>query len=136
MYAGRAEMVERFGEAEIIQLTDRDGLTGAVDDDRLRAAVDDGVNLIHGYLADRYRLPLTPVPPLARRWTCDLARWFLQPNAAPEQVKANYQRTLEELKAAAAGEISLDSEEAGSDLFGGTAEIAGPARVFTDLKGF
>ncbi|UQZ89537.1 DUF1320 domain-containing protein [Deltaproteobacteria bacterium Smac51] len=136
MYAGREEMLERFSEAELFQLTDLDGLTGAIVESKLAAAVQDAVNLIHGYLADRYSLPLNPVPALAVRWTCDLARWFLQPHSAPEMVKANYERTLAELKATAAGEIKLDAPEKASGLFSGTAEIIAPPREFSGLKGF
>lgn len=135
MYAGQAEMVKRYGEATIIELTDRDGQAGAIVPEVLEEAIVDAVNLIHGYLADRYKTPLNPVPPMAEMWTCFLARWFLQPHSAPEQVLANYERTLEELKAAAAGEIKLDSEEA-STLFSGTAELVGPGRIFEKMNGF
>ena len=135
-YATLADMVERFGEAEIIQLTDRDNQTGAVDEARLSAALADGVNLIHGYLARRYALPLNPVPPLATRWACDLARWFLQPHSAPEQVKANYERTLAELREAAAGDLLLDAPGLEDGLWSAAAEIAGPSRMFGKIQGF
>ena len=134
-------MVKRFGEEEIIQLTNRDNLSGeawpqAVDNKRLYASLRDAQNLIHGYLARRYTLPLTPVPHLAVRWSCDLARWFLQSHSAPEQVKDNYERTLAELREAATGDLVLDSEELG--FRNGAAEIVGPGQTFTnnDMKGF
>ena len=133
-YATINDLVKRFGEQEIIQLTDRDNLTGAVDKFRAAAAIRDAVNLIHGYLAKRYTLPLDPAPPLVTRWTCDLARWFLQPHAAPDQVKANYERTLAELREAAAGELLLGAEEVAP--WSDKAEIAGPGRVFDRMKGF
>lgn len=129
MYAGQADMVERFGESEMIQLTDREGRTGAIVPEVLEKAIDDSVSLIHGYLAGRYSVPLNPVPHLATRWTVDLTRWFLQPNAAPDQVKANYQRTLDELKAVAAGEITLEADD-NSGLWSGAAEISAPPRMF------
>lgn len=136
MYAGQAEMVERYGEGTIIQLTDRDNLTGAIVPERLTAAITDAVNLIHGYLGKRYRLPLNPVPHLAVRWTCELARWFLQPHSPPEKVKEDYLRALSELKAARDGDLTLDADEKDSGLFGGTAEIVAPKRIFRDIKGF
>ena len=135
MYATQADMVKRYGESDIIALTDREHLTGAIVVETLQAAIADAVNLIHGYLGKRYKLPLNPVPPLATRWTVELARWFLQPNSAPEQVKANFERAIEELKAARDGDLSLDAEEA-SPLFSGTAELVGPERIFEKMNGF
>jgi len=134
-YATVNDLVKRFGELEIIQLTDRDNLTGAVDKIRAAAAIRDAVNLIHGYLAKRYTVPLDPVPPLVTRWACDLARWFLQPHDAPDQVKANYERTLAELRDAAEGDLMLEGAEE-TPAWAGEVEIVGPGRVFGGLKGF
>jgi phage gp36-like protein len=134
LYATIGDLVKRFGEQEIIQLTDRDNNTGTVDKVRAARALRDAVSLIHGYLAKRYTLPLNPVPSLATRWTCDLARWFLQPHDAPEQVKANYERTLAELREAATGELDLGADELAP--WSGAAEIVGPGRPFGNMKGF
>ena len=137
-YAEASHMVDRFGERELIQLTVRPGVqpAAAVDGDRLGAALKDGFDLINGYLGKRYPLPLSPVPSLAVRWNCDLARWFLQPGQAPEMVKANYERTLEELRQAADGELSLGLEEGQGQAAGGDVYFAGPRRKFKDMKGY
>jgi phage gp36-like protein len=130
-------MIERFGERDIIQLTNRPNSGPAptgVDLERLESALKDAFDLINGYLGKRYPLPLEPIPTLAIRWSCDLARWFLQPGAAPEMVRANYERTLEELKAAASGELSLglpDTDMGG--LWSGGVDFVGPKRRFKDM---
>jgi phage gp36-like protein len=139
-YAGLDQMIERFGERELIQLTNRPGSAGPlpaeIDQERLAAALKDAADLIDGYLGKRYRLPLNPIPTLAVRWSIDLARWFLQPGAAPEMVKANYERTLTELKEAANGDISLGLPEEDSGGWSGDVQFSGPKRIFDDLTGY
>jgi phage gp36-like protein len=140
-YATQADMIERFGERDLIALTNRPGSSASpptIDEARLQSALKDAEDLINGYLGKRFSLPLNPLPSLAVRWSCDLARWFLQPISAPEQVKANYERTLEELKDAAAGELSLGVPENESGSWSGAAEISAPPRIFSSshLKGF
>lgn len=136
-YATPAQMVERFGQEELIQVSNRTGYPAAeIDPVTLAAALKDGSDLIDGYLGKRYAIPLKPVPSLAVRWNCDLARWFLQPGAPPEMVKANYERTLEELQAAADGSISLGVEDEKPDGWRGDVLFDGPGRNFRDMRCF
>jgi phage gp36-like protein len=129
-------MIERFGERDLIQLTNRPNsgpLPAAIDQERLDSALQDAYNLINGYLGKVYPLPLNPVPSLVVRWSCDLARWFLQPGTPPEMVKTNYERTLVELREASEGKMSLGLEEADNNgPWSGAAEIVTPKRKFTD----
>lgn len=72
-YATAASLAERFGEREIIQLTDRDGF-GVLDAARAAQVIAEVEAEVDGYLGRRYRLPLATVPPLVTRLVCDLAR--------------------------------------------------------------
>jgi phage gp36-like protein len=136
-YANINHMLERFGERDLVQLTTRPSSGPAptgIDTDRLDSVLKDAADLIDGYLGKRYPLPLSPVPSMVVRWSCDLARWFLQPGAPPEMVKTNYERTLEELKAAAAGDISLGLPEDQKDAWSGDVQFVGPKRKTDNLS--
>jgi phage gp36-like protein len=142
-YATVENLIERYGEREISQISTRPGVNPpgapAVDEERVEAALTDAFNLINGYLGKRYTLPLNPVPSLVVRWSCDLARWFLQPGAPPEMVKANYERCLAELRDIAAGNMTLgETEKDTSGPWSGRVESFGPKRTYRkdDLKGF
>ena len=83
MYATRQDLVDRFGAAELTQLTDRVNRPAAVIDDTIvDRALADASALIDGYLTARYTLPLSPVPSSLTRVCCDLARFFLWGKAA------------------------------------------------------
>ena len=98
-YATVQDMIDRFGEAELIQLTDLDLL--AVQAPKAQRALDDAQALADGYVGRVYRLPLVgcakpaPVPgdvgavqmvapPQLTRIACDVARYYLHDAVAPE----------------------------------------------------
>lgn len=112
MYAARQDMIDRFGEAEIRQLTDRrDPPAGAIDDTVLTEALEDADGLIDSYLAGRYALPLADVPKILKRYACDIARFYLWKDNAGEIVRQAYQDAEKFLKDVAAGKagIGLDA---------------------------
>lgn len=130
-YITQSQMAARFGEAEIDEL-----VTDTATFTRAEAAA---AALIDGYLASRYTLPLTIVPPLVIAWAEDLTRYNLWEERSPEEVRRRQEDALAQLKLLAEGKISLPP---GAD---GTlpAEPAAPAyysaeRVFTSdtLAGF
>ena len=53
MYASLTDMQRRFGEAELLRLTDLMGV-GQVDEAAVTVALTDASSLIDGYLAGRY----------------------------------------------------------------------------------
>ena len=93
-YATVADMVARFGELELTQLTDTDG-TGSYSTAAVNRALDDAFACADGYLGLVYQLPLLGcakpatvpgapfdyvVPPVLNRMVCDLARYYLMPD--------------------------------------------------------
>ena len=108
VYAVRQDMIDRFGEPEIRQLTDRlDPPAGAIDDTVLNEALDDADGLVDSYLAGRYALPLASVPKILKRYACDIARAFLWKDSAGETVHRAYEDAVKFLRAVAAGTASL-----------------------------
>lgn len=138
VYATVADMLERIGEPELIQLSDRTPpYTGAIVSETVQAALDDAAAEIDGFVQARYPLPLSPVPTLLIRIGCDLARKHLHRDRPTEAVKADADTARRQLQQIARGEISLQ-QASGSPAASDDARATGPARVFTadTLAGF
>lgn len=107
-YATQDDMVARFGETELVQLTDDAG-TGEVGPG-LATALADADQVINGYVAATYVVPLSPLPDLVVRWACDIARYFLHRDGAGPVVVQNYKDTLAALKDVAKGTMTLECQ--------------------------
>ena len=120
IYATVQDMIDRFGEPEMIQLTDADDLA-AVKPSRIELKLGDAHALADGYLGRVYALPLTgcakPVgvgavehvpPPQLTRAVCDIARYYLYDDLAPEsEVYRRFKQATAELQALAEGSTAL-----------------------------
>jgi phage gp36-like protein len=155
-YASVADMVARFGEEELVQLTDLETPPEAVNRSRVAVALRDAQGFCDAYLAQRYVLPLsgcadpnggsskTP-PPLLQRIVCDVARFFLYDDLAPEhEVARRYHAQIKLLEAIASGAVSLGcplgdavGEEVTGSSAGETEHGFAPRQVTDDsLRGF
>lgn len=105
-YATQQDLIDRFGEDELIQLTDRDG-DGAIDADVMDTALTDADAEIDGYLATKYQLPLATVPGVITQLACDVARYRLYDEHATEQVRNRYKDAVAFLTRLSRGEVSL-----------------------------
>jgi phage gp36-like protein len=123
-YATQADLVDRYGETELVQLTDRAGL-GVVDTVVLGKALADADAEIDRYLASRYAVPLTTVPATITRAAAELARYFLfaAAGAVPEPIKDRYTATVRWLEQIAKGALTLGVELTAPTDSGGTAEM-------------
>lgn len=134
-YATLADLIERAGEAEIRQVADRDR-DGAIDADVIEAALQDADNLVNGYVATKYAVPLASVPDLVRTWAVSIARYVLHRNGAPDHVEQDYKDALAALKDVAAGRLTLPVApgEAALSPVSGTVMGSHPPPVFTPDK--
>lgn len=108
-YASLDDLISRFGEAELRQLTDDLG-TGQVDPAKVAVALADAAETINSYVAGRYAIPLAPVPDLVRRWACDIARYYLHRETDQDSTAArNYSAAVAGLKDVAKGLSSLEA---------------------------
>lgn len=130
-YATQEDLVARFGEVELIQLSDKVGL-GQIDASVVDAKLADADGEIDPYLRGRYVLPLATVPQPLQRVACDIARYHLYADGATEQVAQRYKDALAFLLRVSKGELQLglDPAEQAAPSSGGP-EICGPERVFT-----
>jgi phage gp36-like protein len=125
-YASKQEMIDRFGQDELIQLTDRSNPpTGAIVDSVLDAALADADAEINGYLQARYTLPLASVPLLVSRLARDIARYFLYDDQVPETIGDRYRAAVKTLDQISKGVIQLGLDQAGQS----TPATASPETV-------
>ncbi|UXF57489.1 DUF1320 family protein [Chromohalobacter phage YPCBV-1] len=136
MYASVADMIERFGEDEIVMLTDQ-AHTGEVDTAVAERALEDAAAEIDGYLASRYRLPVTDTPRLLSLLATDIARYRLQQPVATEQGRQRYEDAVSRLKGIARGDINLPLETP-PPASAEPVAVRGRRRVFDDdtLRGY
>lgn len=108
MYASKADMIRRFGQHEVIVLTDREGL-GVIDDVLLDGALVEADAEIDPYLAPRHQLPLSRVPKILAGFACDIARYRLCGAGVTEteEVRNRYKDAVRFLENVAAGKIGL-----------------------------
>lgn len=129
-YATKEDMIARFGEDELIQISDRDG-TGAFSDVNFAQAQKDGDGEIDSYLQGRYPLPLVHVPTALCRIACDLYRYYLYSPRTTEEVEKRYDNAVKFLKSIAKGEVNL-----GLAVDAQPASTAAPVRVSTPERIF
>lgn len=122
-YGTLSDMIDRFTEAEMIDLTDTTG-SGLVDVSRIDRALIDADAEIEAALRGRYALPMQPVPDLVARIACDLARYALHADRPTEIVKERAEVARQLLTQIAAGKRALDaSPVAPGETMQGLVEI-------------
>lgn len=108
-YATLADLQNRYGEDAITVLADRDG-DGAADAGVVDRALADADAEIDAYLAERYQLPLSPVPPLLTRLACEIAVYRLGMEAGgglTEEKRKRYEDVVALLKRLGDGTATL-----------------------------
>lgn len=90
-YADSAEMVKRYKDLELVDLTNQDDpLATSINDAELLIALDDATAEIDAILSPRLILPLTPMPAVMVSLCCDIARFRLYANGVPAEVQSRY----------------------------------------------
>jgi phage gp36-like protein len=150
-YAQPSDMIARYSNRDLVQLTNDDPTQTAVDQTVLQQALADAAAEIDGYLESRFTLPLTDPPAVLARLTCDVAMYRLQtlrPLHDLAEARRRYDDALALLMRVADGTLTLGlapdnqepAEAAGAVVTeaGGERSGALPRRVFSrgSLKGF
>ncbi|MBB1342601.1 MULTISPECIES: phage protein Gp36 family protein [unclassified Pseudoalteromonas] len=139
-YATITAMQQRFGERDLIYLSEReDGPADVINTAVIEQAINDASDVINGYLAGRYELPLVTVPNLLEQFCCDIARYKLGTNDVPEHVETRYKDAIKFLMSVAKGELSIGVDALGQDAkVQDTATIQSAGSVFAreKTKGF
>jgi len=139
-YATIAAMQQRFGERELIYLSERDDEpVDVINTAVIEQAITDASDVIDGYLAGRYELPLVTVPNLLEQFCCDIARYKLGTNDTPEHIETRNKEAIKFLTSVAKGELSIGVNALGQDAkVQNTATIQSAGSVFAreKTKGF
>lgn len=124
-YATQQNMLDRFGERELIALTDRDN-TGVVDVVVLAQGLKSADDEINPYLAARYTLPPASVPAIVSSFACDIARYRLcgAEVIETEEIRNRYKDAIKFFEKVSKGEISL-----GLDALNQTVSSNGSVRI-------
>lgn len=136
-YATQTDLIERFGELELAQRTNRvDGAT--IDTVVLGRALADADAEIDSYLATRYTLPLSSTPLVVNRLACDITRYRLFDDGVPETVRERYLDAVSVLKRLASGDMLLEGMAAAAVAGVDTAYFSFAPRQMSDenLRGF
>lgn len=115
-------LIDRYGDTELMQLTDALG-TGVLDAAAINRAIADADAEIDAYLAGRMVLPLSPVPLALERIAAVMVRYYLYKDAAPDLVAEQYKAAVKFLAEVSAGRAQLGPAETG----GATPETAAPS---------
>ena len=106
--ATKQDMVERFGQAELAQITDHKN--GAeIDDAVLNLALEDASVEAQSYLRGAGIIIVNPPKALVLK-VCDIARYYLYENAVTEIVRERYQQAIVWLKAVQKNPAMLRNE--------------------------
>lgn len=118
MYATVARMVQRFGEQELIELTDTQApYTRQIHVGRLQMAMDAANSEVDGYLSTRYAVPIADAPLFVVSLACDLARYHAVVAGArvTERDEARYKAAIRSLESIAKGTLSIGTTPQGGD---------------------
>lgn len=132
-YAVTQDLVDSFGEAELIDLTDRDDpATGAVVSAVATREIAAASAEVDGYCTGHYALPLAPVDLLVKNIVMDLARYRLYTRAAPDEVVERAKTARAQLRDINAGKLRLTAAVADATAPGvGLVEMVTNDRVFS-----
>lgn len=139
-YASQANLTDRFGEAMLVALTDRGAVaSGLVDAAVIGRALTDTDAMIDGYLATRYVLPLSEVPPLLVDLALQISIYKLHINEPDAKISKDYDNALKMLRDIGTGAVRIQAagiEPASSNAQG--VQIVDRERPFTavNMKGF
>lgn len=135
-YATQQDMVDRFGEKELVELTDKvNKPVSTINDATVNLALGDAAALIDGYIGKLYRLPLSSVPPVLTKVMCDIARYYLHGKSAEKDgpVERAYNEAVAWLTSVSKGVVTIPDAEgvAPVQAGGGSVKASAPGRVMT-----
>lgn len=139
-YAVKQDLIDRAGDLEITQISDRDGIP-ATATAAINAALAQADERINAVLALRFSLPLSETPPVVKSWAVSIARYFLHRDGPPEHVRNDYKEALADLDRVASGKMAVPGAAGLEPLAGGESgsiSFSGDEPSFTrdKLEGF
>lgn len=143
-YCTKQDLIDRFGERELIQLTDRTNTpVTTIDDTVVDRAIADASAFADGYLSKVYTLPFVDVPEVLTKLAADIARFNLYGRGVEKDspIRIAYNDAVAYLRDVSRGLVQLvdvSTGDAPAAPGGGQVRISAPAKIFSrdSLKGF
>jgi phage gp36-like protein len=114
-YITRQDMIDKYGEREIIEITNQGkGLAIEIDFVKLDKAIASASSQADGLLAGRYPMPLQKVPEYLVDILCDIAHYRCSVGTnLTKDSKERYEQAVKDLKDIAKGGAALGGSVAG-----------------------
>lgn len=120
-YATQQDIIDRYGEDDLIIAADHDG-DGVADAAVVAQGLSDATDEINTYAGGRYTLPFAEVPPVLKRLCVDMALYLMsKPPSITEEKRKRYEDAIKLLTSISTGKVSLgisDAEATGSNAGG------------------
>ena len=116
MFATLEAMIEKFGERQLIELTDNEQpYQDVINMNKLNAAMNEANSEIEGYISSRYSLPLQTTPPFLQSLACHMTRYHACTGAMSDNdpIKTRYENAVKSLKEISKGTIALGGSPVG-----------------------
>lgn len=136
IYAAPQDMINRYPNRDLVQLTNEDPAQTAVNTAVLSQALADASAEIDGYLEGRFALPLTDPPAALNLIASDIAMYRLQalrPLHDIADARRRYDDAIAMLTKVAAGQLTLglSLDNAEPPIAGAAEQVEGPIRIFS-----
>jgi len=139
-YAVQQDIIDRYGEDELLIAADHDG-DGTADEAVVTQGLSDATDEINVHVGARYTLPLVTVPAVLKRLCVDIGLYLMsKPPSVTEEKRKRYEDALKLLQAISAGKVSLgiSSGETAATTDNAEANKTSSDRIFTldKMKGW
>lgn len=130
-YCSVEDLLNMISREELAALTAEAG--GEPDSTVVGAAIAKAEDEINAYVAGRYQVPLTPVPPQIVGVAVDLTLYHLysRRSVMPAVRRQRYEAALMFLRLVAAGQVHLEEAAGQGEKAGQPAEMTGSVRLFS-----
>jgi phage gp36-like protein len=134
-YASPQDMINRFPNRDLVQLTNEDPAATTVNTTVLQQALTDASAEIDGYIEGRFALPLSDAPAVLNRLASDIAMYRLQalrPLHDLADARRRYDDAIAVLMKVATGELTLGLSVDGQEPppAAEAEAVEGPGRIF------
>ena len=130
LYCSEQDLIDRFGEDELIDLTDRINL-GVINQQVLIQAITDASDQMSVYLS-RFEFTAENLPKVLKPIACDITRYRLYDESITENVQKRYDAGMKFLMSVNKGEITIGTTTDGSKITSvDLAEIKSSGSVFS-----
>lgn len=134
MYCTQQDLLDRMGEPELIQRSNRDG-TGTLNSTVINQAITDACAEIDGYLTQQ-TTPLSTVTPRLTSVACDISIYYLYRGAMIEEVEKRYLKAVDFVQLVNIGKAGFSVDTAGAPAVVEQAILVAdsPPRLFGRMR--